>query len=270
MGLGGLLMWTALINEMALKHHKKVCVMSGKHIVKDPILKNNPNVSFELTSDVLTLNIGLKICPERFTQKNWNVSQHTIQSRCEFFGYNNPEIKCFLYFTPREIKYIRKVVSELPKQFIIIEPHAKTTWCAQKQYPLNKWQNIVDSIYEYIPVIQMSLPGKKILNNVIDISDKIKSFRHAALILKWAKLFISTEGGLMHACKLHNKKCIIIYPPLFNPVLTKYDNVIDIWVKSDTHYNCFKERICHDCIKLMKQHDENIIINKLKELLKLN
>ena len=35
------------------------------------------------------------------------------------------------------------IVSKLPKDFILIEPHAKTSWFKQKQYPLKKWQKIV-------------------------------------------------------------------------------------------------------------------------------
>ena len=99
--------------------------------------------------------------------------------------------------------------------------------------------------------------------NVINISDKINNFREACLLIKYAYLFISTEGGLMHGANAVNTKSIIIYCPLFDPTYTKYDNVIDIWVKSNQHYNCFKTPNCDECRKIMDEHNEQIIIDKI-------
>ena len=106
----------------------------------------------------------------------------------------------------------------------------------------------------------MSIPGKKILNNVIDISDKISSFREASLLLKYCELFVSTEGGLMHACNAVNTPCVILFPPLFDPNFTKYDNVTDVWIRNENHFNCFKNKNCKECSKIMENHDPNEII----------
>ena len=263
MGIGGDLMWTSLAKEVYKKHNKKVCFVQGKNIQCCDVWKNNPYISFKYDENTcIKVNIGFKVLPERYSKNKWNVSQHTIISRCKHFNYEFPEKKCYMYFIKEEESYIKGIVSKLPKDFILIEPHAKTSWFKQKQYPLKKWQKIVDGISHVCPVVQMSLPGKSLLKNVIDVSSKIRNFREASLLVKYCKLFVSTEGGLMHAANAVNKKCVIIFAPLFDPIFTTYDNVVDIWVKGK-HYNCFRDGTCSSCIELMNNHDENTVIKRI-------
>ena len=56
---------------------------------------------------------------------------------------------------------------------------------------------------------------------------------------------------------------VLLFCPLFHPKFTKYDNIIDI-VHTKEHNNCFIEGECKKCIDIMKKHDENEIINKIK------
>ena len=74
-------------------------------------------------------------------------------------------------------------------------------------------------------------------NNVIDFRSKLSSFRECACLLKYCKLFVSTEGGLMHASAANNNKSLIIYSPMFKPKKTLYDNVEHIWIHNNNH-NC--------------------------------
>ena len=268
MGIGGDLMWTSLAKELYKKHNKKVCFVQGKNIMCCDVWQNNPYISFKY-NEKTCIKIRLefkKAFPERYSKEQWNVSQHTILSRCKYFNIDSPEKKCFMYFTEEEENYIREVVANLPKNFVLIEPNAKISWFRQKQYPINKWQKIVDHISKVCPVVQMSIPDKPLLKNVIDVSKKIRSFREASLLIKYCKLFVSTEGGLMHAANAVNKKCVIIFAPLFDPTWTTYDNVVDIWVKGE-HYNCFRDKTCSSCIELMKKHDENTVIKTIIDTL---
>lgn len=268
MGIGGDLMWTALANELYEKNGKKVCFYkNSNHVLKKDIWENNPNIVFNFDkSKYNVVNLQFSVLPERETNSKWKVSKHSIVSRCEHFNVLNPKIKCYLYFTDEEIKYVESIVNELPKDFIVIEPHAKTSWYKHKQYPIQKWQNIVDNLHEKFPIVQMSIKGKKTLNNVIDISNKIRNFREAACLIKYSKLFVSTEGGLMHASNAVNTKSVIIFPAMFDPIFTTYDTVSDIWVKGDSHYNCFRDGDCLECRKLMSEHDENEIIKEVEKV----
>lgn len=259
MGLGGDLMWTAVIREMYKQHNRKICIKVSNKL----IWENNPYVCFNKKHSMKLP----KIPPESRDKNKWIVDKHTIITRCNDFGIFNPEIKCDLFFSTEEIDKINKILIKLPKKFIIVEPHSKTSWCNNKVYPFSKWQNIVNQLYKKIPIVQMSCQGKEILNNIINVSNEINNFREACLLIKYAFLFISCEGGLMHGSNAVNTKSVIIFSPLFDPRYTKYENVTDIWVKSDNHYNCFKVPECEECRQLMENHNENIIINKINSMI---
>ena len=266
MGLGGNLMWTSLAREIYERENKKVVFVSKNGIMKDTVFLNNPYISFNIKEkNIKQLNLKFKFVPEWISENKWNTSQHAIISRCNYFKITNPKVKCNLFFSKKEEEKIHSVVRELPEKFLLIEPYAKKTWTPNKQYPLEKWQKIVDKIKEIIPVVQCSLPGQKILNGVTDVSKKINSFREACLLAKYSKLFVSTEGGLMHGCNAVGTKCVIIFCPMFDPMYTKYDNVVDIWVRDENHFNCFHPKKCMKCLELMEKHDENIVIETIKK-----
>jgi len=281
MGIGGDLMWTSLAYEIYKKHNKKVIFyrnekINGKYqktILKLHVFCNNPYISFNPEKDNIEIDLNFRIMPEMLDGlKNLWKDQHIIKSRCEYFNYYNTQIKCHLYPTKDENKIINNILKKLPKNFIIIEPNAKKDWRCHKQYPLDKWQNIVNKIVKKIPIVQMSIPtpDNKILDNVINISHDIKNFRQACFILKYSELFVSTEGGLMHGCNAVDSKSLIIYPPFYNINLTKYNNTEIISLKTESHKICNKFGRCKRCLRIINLHDENIIINKIINLLKLN
>ena len=281
MGIGGNLMWTSLAYNIFKKTGKIVVFVKNKKIYIDKlnlwknldfILDNSElNFTYEyVQNSELYFLIDMNIRPDLTKDNKMNIICHTINSRCSCFGYYNIEPKIYMKFTKNEIEYIKNILKKLPKKFIVIEPHSKTVWCEHKQYPLHKWQNIIDNLYKKIPVVQMSLPSNKVLKNVIDIGKDIKNFREAALLLKYATLFIGSEGGLMHAAKVHNTKSLILYCPMFDPIWTKYNNNINIWIKTDDHQNCFNTGTCKKCLEIMKNHNEKVIIKKIINNLNLN
>lgn len=280
MGLGGNLMWTPLAYEIFKKTGKiTVFVKKGK-IVEDKVglWKNlhfiHDNSENKLTYDDVYNNsnyklINMDVRPDLDKKGNPNIKYHTIISRCAYFNYFYPKMKIHMKFSNDEKKHIKKILKKLPKKFIVVEPHAKTSWCEHKQYPLDKWQNIINAIYKDIPFVQMSMPDKKVMDNVINIADDIKNFRQASLLLKYASLFIATEGGFMHASRSHNTKCICFFTAMFDPIWTKYDSVDVIWVKEKNHFNCFNQGTCKLCLNAMNNHNESIMINKIKKHFKI-
>lgn len=270
MGLGGDLMWTELAKQIHRKEGKKVCFIDKKNKVKKScVWLENPDISFSKKNTFLIKRSEFTQLPEKITgdKNKWNISQHTILSRCKYFGYTNPMIQCHMYFTHEEETHIKKIISKLPKNFIVVEPHTKTDWTKNKKYSFSKWQTIVDEISKEIPVIQMSIPNTKSLKNVINVSNKIRNFREAVLFLKYAKLFVASEGGLMHGANAVGTQSIIIFSPIFNPKYTKYPNTEAIWIGNEKHSNCFNNN-CEKCHKMMKNHNEKIIINKIKLFLR--
>lgn len=265
MGIGGMLFWTVLAREVYNKTNKKVVFIGKKNkIIKDDIYLNNPYISFEITENTITINLN----KYRNFELEMKQKEHGIKSRCKFYNYNPTNIYPVLNYTKEEETKINELIKQLPDKFICIEPHAKTTWTCNKSLPFDKWQNIVNELVKHkINIVQVSMPNQKLLNNVIDFREKLSNFRECACLLKYSSLFISTEGGLMHASVANQNKCFILYSPMFHPKYTLYDCVNYIWIQSEQHNCCFKKSKCEDCLNLMKNFDEYSIIENIIKLL---
>jgi ADP-heptose:LPS heptosyltransferase len=264
MGIGGMLFWTVLAREVYNKHKKKVVFVGKKNqIIKDSIYINNPHISFEKTDNTININLN------RYRNFHLEMMQeeHGIISRCNFYGYNPTNIYPVLNYTKEEEEKIKELLKIIPEKFICIEPHAKTSWTHNKSLPLEKWQNIVNELIKHgIIIIQVSIPKQKLLDNVIDFRSKLSNFRECACLLKYCSLFLSTEGGLMHASVANNNKCYILYPPMFHPKYTLYDRVSYTWIHSNEHNCCYKQTKCEECLNLMNGFDEFSIIKDILDL----
>lgn len=261
MGIGGMLFWTVLAKEIYNTNNKKVVFIGKKNrIIKDDIFINNPFISFEISDNVVKINLN--------RYKNFQLEmmqkEHGIISRCKFYGYSPTDIYPILNYTIEEENKIKNLLKYLPTKFICIEPHAKTSWTKNKSLPFDKWQNIVNELIKKgITIVQVSIPDNKLLDNVLDFRNKLSSFRECACLLKYCSLFLSTEGGLMHASVANNNKCFILYPPMFHPNYTLYDRVKYVWIHSENHNCCYKQKKCNECLKLMNNFNELSIIKDI-------
>lgn len=263
MGIGGMLMWTVVAKEIYKKYSKKVVFIQNKTILTPNEWINNPHISFSRNINTIDCNIGLY---------NTNIEVikshiHSTIHRCKYFNLTPISLYPILNYTKKEEFKINTLLKELPSKFLCIEPHSKTSWTHNKTFPFHKWQNIVNKLVEQnITVVQVSMPNKKLLNNVIDFRSTFSSFRECACLLKYCNLFISTEGGLMHASAANNNSSFIIFSPMFNPKKTLYDNVDYIWIHNEKHNCCNKVEKCNECLQQLNNFNEYIIVDKILKI----
>jgi len=162
--------------------------------------------------------------PERFVFKSGNA----IMMLCKRFGCEvasppRPE----LFFTEEERQRAARWTEGLG-DFIALEPHAKDDYTPNKSWFFERWQAVVDHVSELITVVQVGLPGKALLKRVVDFRG-IGSFRDTACLLGGAKLFVGTDGGLMHAAQAVGIDSVILYGGYTPIELTAYNNNINIY-----------------------------------------
>ena len=85
------------------------------------------------------------------------------------------------------------------------------------------------------------------------------SFRAAAGIIGEAQLFMSTEGGLVHAATAVDTKSLVIMTGFGDPKLWSYPQNINIFIGK--HGPCGLKIPCSDCLSDVHKHDEREIIN---------
>ena len=266
MGLGGHLTWTAAAREIKNKTGKKCLPVNSGQIVSSDIFLNNPNFVTDYTSDCFVLDLGIKetnYCISDTPQKAIHKKdKHMINTICDYYGIPDPELKCDLFFTQEEKAKINELTKELPTQFITIEPHSKTSYSLNRQYPLDKWQLIIDCLQQDIPIVQIGGPGSTVLDGVIDLTGKT-SFREAAGIIGASLLFLSNEGGLAHAATAVGTKAAIILGGYTSSEMVTYPSNININVS--THGVCGMKAPCSKCRDDYANYDYRNFVKIIRE-----
>lgn len=275
MGLGGLLTWTAVFRE--LKHKKldsdtKILpceIFQNKitKIISNDLFSNNPHVyvsSKDLGKKVFAVPLNLpqtNYCKRDTPQRAFHrYDKHIIAQICEFYGIESPVLKCELYFTEVEHKNIASLVRNLNNNFIVIEPHSKMNYTPNRVYPFEKWQNVVDEISKHAQVVQVGRKGNQVLSGVVDFTGKT-SFKEAALLIGKSKLFVSTEGGLVHAATAVDTKSVVVMTGYQDKKMVAYPQNINIDIAN--HGPCGLKVPCKLCQEDAKNHDYNIIVKQI-------
>jgi len=266
MGLGGHLTWAAFAREAKI-HFKKPELKIVPHLgdisrpVKSEIFFNNPNFyNDESAVQIFPIQLNkpeTNYCkldtPKKAHHKG---DKHIITQICEHYGINNPELKCDLYFSDEEQKKVATLRKQLDEDFIILEPHSKTNYTPNRVYPFEKWQSVVDEVSKNIQVVQVGQSSARLLKNVVDFTGKT-SFKEAAFLIGKSKLFVSTEGGLVHAATAVDTTSVVIITGYQDMRMVAYPQNININVAN--HGPCGLKIPCLACQADAEKHDYNII-----------
>jgi len=279
MGLGGYLTWTGAAREICKKIPNARFLPFEMHgnfmkIIESPVFYNNSKfiqsgddlkgqiIPFQLNHPAT--NYCKKDTPEKATQRG---DLHIIEQICEFFGIKVDELKCEMYLTDDELSFGRDLKNKLGN-YITIEPHSKLEYTRNRRYSFDKWQNIVNTLSDKgVKVVQVGIEGREKLNNVLDMRGKT-SFREAAGIIKLSELFISSEGGLVHAANSVETKALVILTGYQTYKMVAYP--VNINVDISSHGPCGLKIDCDQCINDVINHDENEIVNLIIDELNLD
>ena len=281
MGLGGYLTWTAAIRELSTKKLPKdvtilPCEITGNtvtKIVKSSVFKNNPYIysgdldDFDASKAmILPLNLPqTNYCLEDHPDKAVHRSdKHIIETICEFYEIESPQLKCELYFSAYEKAKAKKdFITTLPEEYVVIEPTSKINYTSNRTYPFYKWQSIVDSLPD-TNFVQIGSPGSEVLNNVHNLVGKT-TFREAALIVEGAQALVASEGGLTHVATAVDTVAIVVITGYQTEKMVAYPQNININIA--THGPCGLKKHCEQCQRDAISHDHGEIIVALSELL---
>ena len=273
MGLGGYLTWTAAAR--AIKNHLNNQVkilpieMHGNFIktIKSEIFRNNPDIYQDWENDCFTFPFVLNHPETNYCKKDTpskaihRYDKHIIEQICEHFGVKNPELKCIINLDDDEKKFVDNITQNIPKDFVTINTDVNLEYTKNKFNLFQKWQNIVNELHDRINFVQIGIGGKK-LNNVFDLTGKT-TFRQAAGIISKSRLFVGSEGGLVHAATAFDVPSVVLISSFIHPGLVKYPGNINIWLNEDKHGPCGMKDHCNKCHDNMKKLNEQIVIDAI-------
>ncbi len=279
MGLGGYLTWTATAREIRKKY--------GTHIKLLPVeqhgslMKYIKNEVFEGNSDFcnnLSLSEGYQLLPLVLNNPEANYckkdtpekayhryDKHIIAQQCEIYGIKNPDLRCILNISSNDLFSVRNYINNVIKtdKFITIEPISKVNYTKNRVYPFDKWQKIVNELSKKTTVVQVGLKDSQKLENVIDATGKF-SFKKTARLIGFSNLFMSSEGGLVHANTCFSTgKSLVIFTGYQSEQMVGYPQNINVNISS--HGPCGMKSDCPECKKDAEDHDWQKIVEIAKK-----
>ena len=261
-------MWTPVVKALHKKHGVKVYLENNDG--EGLIWHKNPYITLNRTRDAYGLDMK-EVSYAVSSDKIKGVSQfieyegHIINYYLEHFDLDKlEELKCELYFDGNEESKVKQLLAELDDEFIVIEPHSKLSYTPNRQYPIPKWQQVVNEISKNIQVVQTGIGGP-VLGKVKNLTGRT-SFRENVLLMKSAKAFISSEGGLVHGATCVDTPAIVPINSYIPQQLVRYPQ--NTYVSSSSHSPCGSYKECTRCLKEMNNITPDSIIEAVKAVLK--
>lgn len=209
-------------------------------------------------------NYVKKLTNTRFYFKDGNA----IEIICNHLGVQAGAYQPELYLTTQEEQEGKDLQSRL-RRYVVIEPNTKLGYYGvSRAWFFDRWQEVVDEIKEHVPVIQVGVKDAPLLEGAEDYRGKV-TLREAAGIIKYAVLFLGTDGGLMHVARAVNTKGVIIFTGCIPMELSSYSDNINIEHLEDPENNPYGYRVPHSLYaKNMLNVTSSEVVNKIIQALK--
>jgi ADP-heptose:LPS heptosyltransferase len=205
-GIGDALLFTGLAREIKNKYPNypiKVSLSSCGFL-----FENNPNVDlFENGSINQSINVG---------------GGNYLLRKCRFFGIDNPELRCQMFFSQKEIDLANKTISLLSGNRPTIMFCANSAWSG-RNWIVEEWVKIIDilkvkydifqlenTIYygkaneSIVPVVFETIPGTRQELRNLDI-------RKIAAIMSLSKKYIGIDTAFSHLATCFGNDNYIYY-----------------------------------------------------------
>ena len=189
-------------------------------------LGTNLKRSHYIYLDMELLSYGEKTLQDRVI---WKTGGHAVDIGLKNYGMQSLDHRCELFLSTQEKNSITTLKQKLgldAKSYLVLEPNTNKDWFGDlRSWPWENWLALIEKLQKNLPsgieLVQVGVEGSTALPNIKNISGK-NSVRETAAIIRDAKLFIGTEGGLMHLANAMETPSVILWGGLTLPEFTGY------------------------------------------------
>ena len=161
------------------------------------------------------------------------------------WNYEFKAIPGELFFSHEEDKFAQ----HFGEGYIVVEPNVPDkTVAPNKQWSTHRYDKVTKQLVKngYSVVQFYSVGTKHLIPGAIKI--KTPTFRHAARLLKNARLYIGPEGGLHHAASAVGLQAVVLFGGFIPPAVTGYDFHTNLTGGADA---CGSLHPCNHCAEAM-------------------
>lgn len=160
----------------------------------------------------------------------WRPGPHVIDVALKtFLPDENPiDHRCEIYWSELEMTRVQEVMKEhglLAGGFVIFEPYSNSEYFGQlRAWPLERWGSLISLLKSYRPdltLVQVGADTSPPFPGALSFIGRL-SFRETAFLQKQARLFLGTEGGLIHAANAAKCPTVAIWGGVTRPDYAGY------------------------------------------------
>lgn len=200
------------------------------HITK--LKKKYENACYAWSSRRKFATVFLDLSPHSYAEQElpdryvWKKPGHIIDILAKSVGLSEVPHQCEMYLEDNEYYRVDRLIKDLNiDKFVTIEPWTNTDYFGQlRAWPFDKWQvltNLMRSCWSNLHVVQVGVGGNPVLPGCIDLTGRL-SFREVAALIGRSRLFLGTEGGLMHVANAMNTNAVIVWGGVTLPEFAGY------------------------------------------------
>lgn len=277
MGLGGYLCWTAVAREIVKRSEKNTKVIPVEkrgeylHIINSEIFSDNKDFCFDpqnfqkVGGDLVPIVLNdpkANYCKTDTPARAFHrADKHIIEQYCESYGIFDPVLRCYL--EPDNRKEVENIIREIgSNDYVTIEPYSNNEYTVNRSYPMSHWQKIADNLRKDIAVVQVGEKRSPKLSGVIDLTGRT-TFRNTAAIIGGSRLFLSTEGGLVHAATAFDTKSVVVVTGYQSLKMVAYPQNININIAK--HGPCGFKIPCSECFEDANNHNYEEILQTVRQ-----
>jgi Glycosyltransferase family 9 (heptosyltransferase) len=178
---------------------------------------------------LLHIDMRIHSYAERQTAKRmiWKTQPRAADAVLARFASSAASEDCEIFLTDAEYAAADAFVARegLSRGFVVVEPDTNRDFFGElRAWPQERWLAFVQRMRAAHPALgiaQIGEPGGPPLPGVVDLRGKT-DFRIACALLKRSRLFVGTEGGLMHAANAVGAKALILWGGVTMPEFAGY------------------------------------------------
>lgn len=178
---------------------------------------------------LLHIDMRMHSYAKRHTAKRmiWKAQTRAADAVLANFGSGSASEDCELYLTDAEYAAADALIESegISRDFVIVDPHTNRDYFGElRAWPRDRWVSLVQKMrdaHSVLAFVQIGISGGEPLPDVVDLRGKI-DFRTACALLKRSRLFVGTEGGLMHAANAVGAKALVLWGGVTVPEFAGY------------------------------------------------
>jgi ADP-heptose:LPS heptosyltransferase len=159
----------------------------------------------------------------------WKQGGHAIDIILRQYGVAGKDHRCEFFLSEEEEARWPELKASLgiPAEYIVLEPSSNQEWFGDlRSWPRENWLHLLELLQSEglaLPtLVQVGVPSAEApLPGVIDLRGRT-SIQEMALVLRHCRLFVGTEGGLMHLANASGCRAVILWGGLTLPEFIGY------------------------------------------------